>query len=176
MDTRSCCWPATQIGAVESGGQAMAQPGAFVPKIELQRGPCQLGGNRLPWHRRQGQDGEGERGPVRPGLRQFRGELFSSFYPGKAALHPSLEVPSHGPFPAEEFIKSLQEDGPLTPRIDKLGYTVTPRQDLRTEARGSRGLLSSRGVAERTLCRRPVGRPKRILLRLVSGGNLPHGG
>ena len=29
---------------------------------------------------------------------QFRGELFSSFYPGKAAFHPSLETPLYGPF------------------------------------------------------------------------------
>jgi len=58
---------------------------------------------------------------------QFRGELFSSFYPGKAAFHPSLEAPSYGPFMADELIKSLQNDGPLTPRIEKLGYTVTPR-------------------------------------------------
>ena len=57
----------------------------------------------------------------------FRGELFSSFYPGKAAFHPSLEAPSYGPFMADELIKSLQKDGPLTPRIEKLGYTVTPR-------------------------------------------------
>ena len=68
---------------------------------------------------------------------QFRGELFSSFYPGKAAFHPSLEAPSYGPFMADELIKSLQEDGPLTPRIDKLGYTVTPRDktfELKHEA------------------------------------------
>ncbi|MBT3638031.1 MAG: formylglycine-generating enzyme family protein [Opitutae bacterium] len=57
----------------------------------------------------------------------FRGELFSSFYPGKAAFHPSLEAPSYGPFMADELIKSLQKDGPITPRIEKLGYTVTPR-------------------------------------------------
>ena len=68
---------------------------------------------------------------------QFRGELFSSFYPGKAAFHPSLEAPSYGPFMADEFIKLLQEDGPLPPRIDKLGYTVTPRDkafELKHEA------------------------------------------
>ncbi len=58
---------------------------------------------------------------------QFRGELFSSFYPGKAAFHPSLEAPSYGPFMADELIKSMRKDGPLTPRIDKIGYTVTPR-------------------------------------------------
>ncbi|MFP6886397.1 MAG: formylglycine-generating enzyme family protein [Opitutales bacterium] len=68
---------------------------------------------------------------------QFRGELFSSFYPGKAAFHPSLEAPEFAPFMADEFIKSLQQDGPLTPRIDKLGYTVTPRDvtlELKHEA------------------------------------------
>ena len=68
---------------------------------------------------------------------QFRGELFSSFYPGKAAFHPSLEAPSYGPFLADEFIKSLQGDGPVLPRIDKLGYTVTPRDktfELKHEA------------------------------------------
>ena len=57
----------------------------------------------------------------------FRGELFSSFYPGKAAFHPSLEAPRYGAFLADEFIKVLKADGPLPPRIDKLGYTVTPR-------------------------------------------------
>ena len=70
---------------------------------------------------------------------KFRGELFSSFYPGKAAFHPSLEEPSYGPFMANELIKSLQKDGPLTPRIDKLGYTVTPRDktfELKHEAAG----------------------------------------
>ena len=61
---------------------------------------------------------------------QFRGELFSSFYPGKAAFHPSLESPSHGPFMAEALIQSLQSNGPLPPRIDKLGYTVTPREKI----------------------------------------------
>ena len=58
---------------------------------------------------------------------QFRGELFSSFYPGKAAFHPSLEAPEFAPLMADTLIKSLQQNGPLTPRIDKLGYTVTPR-------------------------------------------------
>ncbi|MED5586771.1 MAG: formylglycine-generating enzyme family protein [Verrucomicrobiota bacterium] len=61
---------------------------------------------------------------------QFRGELFSSFYPGKAAFHPSLEAPSHGPFMAEALIQSLKSNGPLPPRIDKLGYTVTPREKI----------------------------------------------
>ncbi|MEC8777492.1 MAG: formylglycine-generating enzyme family protein, partial [Verrucomicrobiota bacterium] len=68
---------------------------------------------------------------------QFRGELFSSFYPGKAAFHPSLETPSYGPFMADELINSLQDDGPLTPRIEQLGYTVTPRDktlELKHEA------------------------------------------
>ena len=68
---------------------------------------------------------------------QFRGELFSSFYPGKAAFHPSLEAPKYGAFMADEFIKSLQKDGPLTPRIEKFGYTVTPRDttfELKREA------------------------------------------
>ena len=68
---------------------------------------------------------------------QFRGELFSSFYPGKAAFHPSLETPLYGPFMADELINSLQDDGPLTPRIEQLGYTVTPRDktlELKHEA------------------------------------------
>ncbi len=68
---------------------------------------------------------------------QFRGELFSSFYPGKAAFHPSLEAPKFGPFLADEFIESLKGGGPLLPRIDKLGYTVTPRDktfELKHEA------------------------------------------
>ena len=58
---------------------------------------------------------------------QFRGELFSSFYPGKAAFHPSLEAPQYGALLADEFIKSLREDGQLPPRIDKFGHTVMPR-------------------------------------------------
>jgi len=58
---------------------------------------------------------------------QFRGEMFSSFYPGKGAFHPSLEAPSYGPFMARALTQSLQESGPLPPRIDKLGYTVIPR-------------------------------------------------
>ena len=58
---------------------------------------------------------------------QFRGELFSSFYPGKAAFHPSLETPEFGPLMGDALIKYLRENGPLPPRIDKLGYTVTPR-------------------------------------------------
>ena len=58
---------------------------------------------------------------------QFRGELFSSFYPGKAAFHPSLEMPSYGPFMADELINSLQNDGHITKRIYKIGYTFTPR-------------------------------------------------
>jgi len=58
---------------------------------------------------------------------QFRGELFSSFYPGKAAFHPSLEAPEFGPFMADALTKSLKTNGSLPPRIDKLGYTVTPR-------------------------------------------------
>ncbi|MCH2064410.1 MAG: formylglycine-generating enzyme family protein [Roseibacillus sp.] len=68
---------------------------------------------------------------------QFRGAMFSSFYPGKAAFHPSLEAPSYGPFMAEALVQSLQEDGPLPPRIEKLGYTVTPREktfELKHEA------------------------------------------
>jgi formylglycine-generating enzyme required for sulfatase activity len=68
---------------------------------------------------------------------QFRGELFSSFYPGKGAFHPSLESPEYGPFMADALIKSLREDGPLPPQIDKLGYTVIPRDvsfELRHEA------------------------------------------
>ena len=58
---------------------------------------------------------------------QFRGEIFSSFYPGKGAFHPSLDEPSYGPFMAEALIDSLEKSGPLPPRIDKLGYTVIPR-------------------------------------------------
>ncbi len=65
---------------------------------------------------------------------QFRGELFSSFYPGKAAFHPSLEAPSYGPFMAEALIQSLQEGGPMPPSIEKVGYTVKPR-DIEFELR-----------------------------------------
>ena len=57
----------------------------------------------------------------------FRGELFSSFYPGKAAFHPSLDPPEFGPKMADALIESLNAGKALTPRIDKLGYTVTPR-------------------------------------------------
>ena len=57
----------------------------------------------------------------------FRGELFSSFYPGKAAFHPSLEPPEFGPFLAEAFTRSLHQDGPLPPSVGKLAYVVTPR-------------------------------------------------
>ena len=59
---------------------------------------------------------------------QFRGELFSSFYPGKGAFHPSLETPKFGPLMADVLIQSLKTNGSLPPRIDKLGYTVTPRE------------------------------------------------
>ena len=59
---------------------------------------------------------------------QFRGELFSSFYPGKGAFHPSLEAPKFGPLMADVLIQSLKTNGSLPPRIDKLGYTVTPRE------------------------------------------------
>jgi len=58
---------------------------------------------------------------------QFRGELFSSFYPGKAAFHPSLEAPEFSPLMGDALVKSLKTNGSLPPRIDKLGYTVTPR-------------------------------------------------
>jgi sulfatase modifying factor 1 len=58
---------------------------------------------------------------------QFRGELFSSFYPGKGAFHPSLDPPAFGPLMADALIESLKAGKALTPRIDKLGYTVTPR-------------------------------------------------
>ena len=61
---------------------------------------------------------------------QFRGEMFSSFYPGKAAFHPSLEAPVFGPLMAKALSQSLQGGGPLPPRIDKLGYTVTPRDKI----------------------------------------------
>jgi formylglycine-generating enzyme required for sulfatase activity len=67
----------------------------------------------------------------------FRGELFSSFYPGKGAFHPSLEAPHFGPFMADALTKALKTDGPLPPRIDTLGYTVTPRDvafELKHEA------------------------------------------
>lgn len=59
---------------------------------------------------------------------QFRGELFSSFYPGKGAFHPSLEIPKFGPLLADVLTESLKTNGSLPPRIDKLGYTVTPRE------------------------------------------------
>lgn len=59
---------------------------------------------------------------------QFRGELFSSFYPGKGAFHPSLETPKFGPSLADVLTQSLKTNGSLPPRIDKLGYTVTPRE------------------------------------------------
>ena len=68
---------------------------------------------------------------------QFRGELFSSFYPGKAAFHPSLEAPNFGPLMADALIKSLKTNSSLPPRIDKLGYTVVPREtafELRYQA------------------------------------------
>jgi formylglycine-generating enzyme required for sulfatase activity len=68
---------------------------------------------------------------------QFRGELFSSFYPGKAAFHPSLEAPKFGSLMADALIKSLKTNSSLPPRIDKLGYTVIPREtafELRHEA------------------------------------------
>ena len=67
----------------------------------------------------------------------FRGELFSSFYPGKGAFHPSLKAPKYGTFMAHQFIEALQSDQPLPPRIDTLGYTVTPRNvtfELKHEA------------------------------------------
>ncbi|MBT5379415.1 MAG: formylglycine-generating enzyme family protein [Opitutae bacterium] len=57
----------------------------------------------------------------------FRGELFSSFYPGKAAFHPSLKAPAFGPLMADALIESLKVGKAITPRIEKLGYTVTPR-------------------------------------------------
>ena len=40
---------------------------------------------------------------------QFRGELFSSFYPGKGAFHPSLEAPKFGTFMADELTISTKQ-------------------------------------------------------------------
>ncbi|MEC9094833.1 MAG: formylglycine-generating enzyme family protein [Planctomycetota bacterium] len=54
-------------------------------------------------------------------------EIFSSFYPGKSAFHPSKDEPKLGPKLAEVLIANLKKEGPLTPRIKDLAYTVTPR-------------------------------------------------
>jgi|TARA_B100001964_G_scaffold224464_1_gene271282 formylglycine-generating enzyme required for sulfatase activity len=54
-------------------------------------------------------------------------ELFTSFYPGKSAFHPSKEEPQLGPKLAEALTANLKKGGPLTPRIKDLAYTVAPR-------------------------------------------------
>lgn len=58
---------------------------------------------------------------------KFRGELYSAFYPGKAAFHPSLNPPEFGPFMAREMTRRLKNNGELPPEIPKLGYNVVPR-------------------------------------------------
>ena len=56
----------------------------------------------------------------------FRGKLFSSFYPGKGAFHPSLEAPGLGPLLGVKLTAALGKGGELPPRIEKLAYTVVP--------------------------------------------------
>ena len=56
----------------------------------------------------------------------FRGKLFSSFYPGKGAFHPSLEAPGLGPLLGVKLTAALAKGGELPPRIEKLAYTVVP--------------------------------------------------
>ena len=56
----------------------------------------------------------------------FRGKLFSSFYPGKGAFHPSLDEPATGPLLGTKLTVALKEGGELPPRIEKLAYTVVP--------------------------------------------------
>ncbi|MEE3198818.1 MAG: hypothetical protein VX254_02220, partial [Planctomycetota bacterium] len=56
----------------------------------------------------------------------FRGKLFSSFYPGKGAFHPSLEAPGLGPLLGVKLTAALGKGGELPPRIGKLAYTVVP--------------------------------------------------
>ena len=54
-------------------------------------------------------------------------ELFTSFYPGKSAFHPSKDEPRLGPKLAEVLTANLKKGDPLTPRIKDLAYTVVPR-------------------------------------------------
>ena len=63
----------------------------------------------------------------------FRGKLFSSFYPGKGAFHPSLDAPAPGPLLAAKLTAALGEGGALPPRIEKLAYTVVPLGKDRTD-------------------------------------------
>ena len=63
----------------------------------------------------------------------FRGKLFSSFYPGKGAFHPSLDAPALGPLLAAKLTAALGEGGALPPRIEKLAYTVVPLGKDRTD-------------------------------------------
>ena len=63
----------------------------------------------------------------------FRGKLFSSFYPGKGAFHPSLDAPALGPLLAAKLTAVLGEGGALPPRIEKLAYTVVPLGKDRTD-------------------------------------------
>ena len=54
-------------------------------------------------------------------------DLFSSFYPGMAAFHPSKDEPELGTVLAEKLTSALKSSGPLTPRLKDLAYTVVPR-------------------------------------------------
>ena len=63
----------------------------------------------------------------------FRGKLFSSFYPGKGAFHPSLDAPALGTLLAAKLTAALGEGGALPPRIEKLAYTVVPLGKGRTD-------------------------------------------
>lgn len=67
-------------------------------------------------------------------------ELFTSFYPGKSAFHPSREEPPLWPKLAEVLTANLEKGGALTPRIKDLAYTVVPRSgrtyELKHEAAG----------------------------------------
>ena len=60
-------------------------------------------------------------------LESSRARLYSAFYPGKAAFHPSLNPPEFGPFMAREMTRRLENNGELPPEIPKLGYNVVPR-------------------------------------------------
>lgn len=60
----------------------------------------------------------------------FRGKLFSSFYPGKGAFHPSLDAPAPGPLLGAKLTAALGKGGELPPRIEKLAYTVVPRDEV----------------------------------------------
>tara|TARA_X000001036_G_C20664338_1_gene800179 strand:- start:183 stop:1865 length:1683 start_codon:yes stop_codon:yes gene_type:complete len=55
------------------------------------------------------------------------GELFTAFYPGKAAFHPSLEAPIVGPVLAETLRANLAQGSPLLPERKEDVYTVRPR-------------------------------------------------